>query len=150
MPKWNISRWKCFTEGIGKLTHVRRFVIVTVLFGLMFQCLNAAIPSRDCSINAPTEWRTSVYVLKEICHQTRSKWLCSKRDGSGTQSITSKVYAIQYEIPLSNAFVRAKLEPPDWCGGPNAKSYSTLFVNSRIAFLRLKNNNITRLEIFGN
>ena len=61
-----------------------------------------------------------------------------------------KVYAIQYEIPLSNAFVRAKLEPPDWCGGPNAKSYSTLFVNSRIAFLRLKNNSITRLEIFGN
>ena len=58
-------------------------------------------------------------------------------------------YGIHYDIPLSNAFARAKPEPPDWCGGPYAKSYSTLFVNSRIAFLRSKNN-VTCLEIFGN
>ena len=43
-------------------------------FGLMYQCLNRAIPSRKCSINAPAKWRNSVYILTEICHQ-RSKWL---------------------------------------------------------------------------
>ena len=37
-------------------------------------CLNGAIPSRKCSVNAPAKWRHSVYVLMEICHQ-RSKWL---------------------------------------------------------------------------
>ena len=40
----------------------------------MCQCLNGAIPSRKCSIKAPANWRNSVYVLMEICHQ-RSKWL---------------------------------------------------------------------------
>ena len=46
-------------------------------FGLMYQCLNGAIPSRKCSITAPAKWRNSVYVLTEICNQ-RSKWLCPK------------------------------------------------------------------------
>ena len=39
-----------------------------------YQCFNRAIPWRKCSIKPPANWRNSVYVLTEICHQ-RSKWL---------------------------------------------------------------------------
>ena len=42
-------------------------------FGLMYQCLNGAIPSWKCSIKAPAKWRNSVYVLCQ-----RSKWLGPK------------------------------------------------------------------------
>ena len=48
-------------------------------FGLMYQCLNGAIPSKKCSIQALAMWMwsNSAYVLIEICHQ-RSKWLAPK------------------------------------------------------------------------
>ena len=49
-------------------------MVLLFSFGLMYQCLNRAIPSRKCSNKAPSKWRKSVYVLTEICHQ-RSKWL---------------------------------------------------------------------------
>ena len=48
--------------------------LILFSFGLMYQCRNGAIPSRNCSIMTLANWRNSVYVLMEICHQ-RSKWL---------------------------------------------------------------------------
>ena len=47
-------------------------------FGLMYQCLNGAIPSRKCSITASAKWRNSVYVMMEICHKRSTKWLGPK------------------------------------------------------------------------
>ena len=41
---------------------------------LTYQRLNGALPSKKCSIKAPTKWSNSDHVETEICHQ-RSKWL---------------------------------------------------------------------------
>ena len=44
------------------------------LFGLIYKCLNGAIPSSTYSIKVPKKCRKSAYDLKEIYHQ-KSKWL---------------------------------------------------------------------------
>ena len=43
--------------------------LLLFLFGLVYQCLNGAIPSMKCSIKAPPKCKTSIYVLTEICLQ---------------------------------------------------------------------------------
>ena len=48
--------------------------LLLLLFGLIYKCLNGAIPSSTYSIKAPKKWRKSAYDLKEIYHQ-RIKWL---------------------------------------------------------------------------
>ena len=66
-----------FLEGRAPLrlkayvSELRREYLYLLLFsfGLMYQYLKGAIPSRKCSIKTPAKGRNSVYVLTEICHQ---------------------------------------------------------------------------------
>ena len=63
-----------FLEGIAPLTQMKRVTNTNILFWTKKQSLNGALPSRKCSVKAPANFKTSVYVLMEICLQW-SKWL---------------------------------------------------------------------------
>ena len=56
------------------LTIIRRVTNLLFCSELSHQSLNGALPLWKCSIKAPAKWKTSVYVLREICLQW-SKWL---------------------------------------------------------------------------
>ena len=46
--------------------------LLLFLFGIMYQCLYGAIPSRKCSIKAPAKWGNSVY---EVVYDYIGPWL---------------------------------------------------------------------------
>ena len=53
------------------VSYLRRDYLYFLIFsfGLMYQCLNGAIPSRKCSMKTHAKCKTSIYVLTEICLQ---------------------------------------------------------------------------------
>ena len=42
---------------------ILKWALLRKIFGLMYQCLNGAIPSRTCTIKTPAKCKTIVYVL---------------------------------------------------------------------------------------
>ena len=54
---------------IGTLTQMRRVTITNISSEFTYQSLNAALPSRKCSIKALAKCKHLVYVLMEICLQ---------------------------------------------------------------------------------
>ena len=113
---------KYSVKALLSLLRREELYLLLFSFGLMYQCLNKAIPSRKCSINPPAiNEETLVYVLTEICHE-RSKWLGPKFTWGlpDTQHYECTSYR-----PSGNSIVKG--ETPTQSSDDNKKRWSLLY-----------------------